>query len=39
MMKPAWPEQIIRSHKRVIEIYAGYQGFAILQTCEILLEK
>ncbi len=27
-MKPAWPEQIIRSHKRMIKIYSGYQGFA-----------
>ncbi len=25
--KPAWPEQIIRSHRRMIEICTGYQGF------------
>jgi len=29
-MKPAWGEQIVRIHRRMIEIYSGLQGFAKL---------
>ena len=34
VMKPAWPEQIIRSHRKMIEICTGYQSFTNFQTYE-----